>query len=1310
MSGLAAVSSGSAAQIHEELIPAGEEDFLTLQNPLSELCPSLLFVQSLASQPVAQFAGGTPEKSARLTRALLRACTFGDSDLVTWILQVRSQAVDSRLSKDAQPEAIALAEIDLRNARDENGSGAMVLAASGGHVDIVHMLVQAGAELDERDSYGWTPLMWAINSSNAPLVAFLLSHGADVRARSSRGTSCEDFVLSTIAREESSQHADAGPSRLAMPLDAEEKQQAADRELIVDLVYEHLQNILRDPNALLRQPHDAASPLSRGAGSAPGSPQASHPQASPSPALQGLRSPLAALSSHYREGSLGSTGLRRLIGRDERVQLAAADLKAREVAEARRRALMDAAVLLELDYSNVIGGPPPESEVSSPERRTAKRKPKSLSSRKRTLNHLHRFGLASGCGALEVGADPLSAEFRWDEVLHSQMLVVSLEELPLMLDQFISSAKPMRAPWTARAAPANFIFLCARFAAQYDSDILLEEVILGSIQRIEDIIYARSEDLSIIAFWLFNCCLLLHYTQRDLALSQKPQMAEHRELLADVITEIYAFVIRDVERRIDKVMDAAILDHDAIPGHEEVRFESEWKFMQKLTDNLTGSVKGLGASPNSASARRVPSASNSSPTPRRPLSQIFGRREPATPEADSSKVATPASALSGSPQTSTKDAWRQPHPSPARSVGLEAHSSSTQRTRPSSLSAQTYKEDSRDMSAESLLAKPSPRTITALLTATLHVLQLYEINPIIIVQALSQVFFWVGCELFNRVLTRRKYLCQSRAMQIRLNVSALEDWARSNALPLSIINVHFEPLRQLISWLQSQSTLQEFVDLLSTMQGMRVLNPLQLRRAVRDYRYQVGEPRMSPDCAQYLEQLQKDWERRQQELQQKQASRQEEEVEKARARARANAKPHVHHRSGTETQHGRTPDSRSPSPATADEETLDALFADSMLPMTREDELALKTQDLINSLFVPGKSVADYHPPWGAAGGAFSDEFDELARRTELLNSRDMLPFAPGDAFGFGRGHFQGTGTPGLRIAQQSAAGGLAQSPFANSRPGSPAVSASGYGDGSRSPSRSDDGQSEDSQASSARTGVSVSSRTSSLFAQGKGVSAGAFWQPVPILPEGTLEKVDELARKVAASRPPLQSRLALATTGSPLMTPTSARLEGASLFGGSRRTSLRASLEPPGSPSSVDRTASLSPADTLIPPPLPKDKDGQKPRGLRMSRAAAYGYGDTDDEEEVRDELLDDDEAPRVSSRRVPSRSPSRESNNAQQRQQQTHQRSVSGLSIKPTRLVLPPRKALGQHALNARVESEGQDIDTDTPVERRSAARLAS
>ena len=42
---------------------------------------------------------------------------------------------------------------------------------------------------------------------------------------------------------------------------------------------------------------------------------------------------------------------------------------------------------------------------------------------------------------------------------------------------------------------------------------------------------------------------------------------------------------------------------------------------------------------------------------------------------------------------------------------------------------------------------------------------------------------------------------------------------------------------------------------------MSIESCVQMRRAVRDYKYEVNEGRMTEECIQYLTQLQKDWER-----------------------------------------------------------------------------------------------------------------------------------------------------------------------------------------------------------------------------------------------------------------------------------------------------------------------------------------------------------------------------------------------------------------------------------------------------------------
>ncbi|KAG6841911.1 hypothetical protein C0991_005091 [Blastosporella zonata] len=115
-------------------------------------------------------------------------------------------------------------------------------------------------------------------------------------------------------------------------------------------------------------------------------------------------------------------------------------------------------------------------------------------------------------------------------------------------------------------------------------------------------------------------------------------------------------------------------------------------------------------------------------------------------------------------------------------------------------------------------------------------------------------------EVFNRIITRKKYLCRSRSIQIGMNLAVLEEWIEQMELP-SGVQAHFHPVRDLLNWLQSLSSIAEFPDLVATIQTLKHINPLQMRRAVRDYKYEVNEGRMTEECVQYLTQLQKDWER-----------------------------------------------------------------------------------------------------------------------------------------------------------------------------------------------------------------------------------------------------------------------------------------------------------------------------------------------------------------------------------------------------------------------------------------------------------------
>ena len=271
------------------------------------------------------------------------------------------------------------------------------------------------------------------------------------------------------------------------------------------------------------------------------------------------------------------------------------------------------------------------------------------------------------------------------------------------------------------------------------------------------------------------------------------------------------------------LLDSAFLDHETLEEVSDVRFEGEWNLfgrpltLRKKRDTIprAGSIF--------ASGNGTPSSHGSSPS----VSAIFGSVK------ENSPFKTP-----GRPQSMQ-----------------DMKSKLTGAAGPDTPSTPLAGDNSIQ-----------PSRVTDILSSVLLVMQLYEINPAVIVQAFSQVFFWVSCELFNRILTRKKYLCRSKAVQVCMNITVLDDWVRANGLPVKTSTRHFEPLTQLLQWLQCLSQITDFDTLIVTMQNMRSINPLQLRRAVKDYKYEVGEGRMTDECAQYLNQVQKDWEKRRAEI------------------------------------------------------------------------------------------------------------------------------------------------------------------------------------------------------------------------------------------------------------------------------------------------------------------------------------------------------------------------------------------------------------------------------------------------------------
>lgn len=73
------------------------------------------------------------------------------------------------------------------NARNEFGETPLIWAVAGGFLEIAFLLLDEGAKVDAPDNRKATPLLWAAANGRVGMVWLLLERGADINAREDKG-------------------------------------------------------------------------------------------------------------------------------------------------------------------------------------------------------------------------------------------------------------------------------------------------------------------------------------------------------------------------------------------------------------------------------------------------------------------------------------------------------------------------------------------------------------------------------------------------------------------------------------------------------------------------------------------------------------------------------------------------------------------------------------------------------------------------------------------------------------------------------------------------------------------------------------------------------------------------------------------------------------------------------------------------------------------------------------------------------------------------------------------------------------------
>lgn len=298
---------------------------------------------------------------------------------------------------------------------------------------------------------------------------------------------------------------------------------------------------------------------------------------------------------------------------------------------------------------------------------------------------------------------------------------------------------------------------------------------------------ANVESLPHLAFWLYNTTIMLHLVQSDEVvriLCEEEELCLMMEEMIDslqgtssthkasfILKRIFRLVvhiIRLVEAKLDTLIDPALLDYES-SDEPPVKFDDEWA-SSSFFRSLTAAGKN--------SKRRNPAPH---------VSSIF---ESGVPDGSPKAGATLDSHSVAPGVESPRRNMDSPTKAMAKTLG-----------RPRSIM------DLRNTVTESLRAAlfddtVSTSKITAVLSSTLLVLQIYSVNPAFIIQIFSQVFVWLAAETFNRIMSSvsgRRYQCRSKAMQIRLNLEAVAEWVRAQpVLPGDIFKKQFQRVTQLL--------------------------------------------------------------------------------------------------------------------------------------------------------------------------------------------------------------------------------------------------------------------------------------------------------------------------------------------------------------------------------------------------------------------------------------------------------------------------------------------------------------------------------
>ncbi|PVU98132.1 hypothetical protein BB559_001773 [Furculomyces boomerangus] len=456
-------------------------------------------------------------------------------------------------------------------------------------------------------------------------------------------------------------------------------------------------------------------------------------------------------------------------------------------------------------------------------------------------------GLADDIENSPKNNDPLSTDesrdenkenaldFNWDEVLPHQMYAVPQTNLGKFLRALITNNDigKLLEYRTTRLIPSNMLFLALRFTATFDGQEALDFFLYEAIASIVYAIQSSKKSIVNLSFWQSNAHMLHYYLNRDSTLKKHSKIGSER--LLQSIFDSYTLYQKAVCENLSECLDESVLDYTKMPElFDGVEFEKEVR--QSMIMSFFSTKQSESTNPSRLSVTGKPLQRSKSTMGRnwknKPSLEMHAQKQETT-------VKKPQ-------ERSRLSMFFRHEPQPIETNNAPRNSFNTPPSSRASIA---------DLENQVSEKRPTPQTIIFVIEDYIQILKKSFVHNFIISQGVEQLLQNLCMEMFNRVLTTKEFCCRLRAMSIRMNLATLEEWIheRNNDIFLIKNKETFGPLIELLQLLQVITSLNDFNSFLEMIEGFKHINMLHLDAIIKNYRYEIGEQRISPQIICYVE-------------------------------------------------------------------------------------------------------------------------------------------------------------------------------------------------------------------------------------------------------------------------------------------------------------------------------------------------------------------------------------------------------------------------------------------------------------------------